>query len=201
MPRLGWDVDHLVQKNPYQQEVKVERSVPAATAQPLADYGLSLAPHYDTPVLYVEAKSPHGEIATSDNYFQVIRYANHPGNPIGVLTSFYELHVIDCRFEADIDTSLQHGIKKFRYTDFEDPEKFAQVYYLIARPEAAKGSIGAFAATLPTPRGRRGKKTLAEVTFKPVDERLLETLDGFRRCLARNLKLRNPDLDSAALPS
>ena len=196
---LGWDVDHVIQKNPYQQEVKVEPSVPGAMAQRHADYALALAPHFETPHLYVEAKKPSADIATPDNYFQVIRYANHPGNPIGVLTSFFELHVIDCRFQADIDTATQHALQKYHYTDFTDPEKFAKIFYLIARPEVAKGSIGAFVGTLPKPKGRRGQKTFLEVAYKPIDERLLETLDELRRSLARNLKLRNPELDSTAL--
>ncbi len=41
---LGWDVTHTIQKNPFQQEVKVERNVQMATAQRRADYALSLDP-------------------------------------------------------------------------------------------------------------------------------------------------------------
>ena len=40
---LGWDVNHEIQKNPFQQEVKVERTVQMATAQRRADYALALA--------------------------------------------------------------------------------------------------------------------------------------------------------------
>ena len=198
---LGWDVNHVVQKNPYKQEVKVETSVRGAMAQRHADYALSLAPNYDNPVLYVEAKKPTNDIATPDHYFQVIRYANQPGHPLGVLTSFAQLHMVDCRYQANIDTALARGIEgqKYAYTDFCDPEKFAKVFFLLSRPSVADGSLSKFADSLPKPKGRGGQKTFLEVAYKPIDDLLLATLDDYRRDLARVLKLRNPSLDSAAL--
>ena len=42
---LGWDVDHEVQKNPYEEEVKVERGQDQAGARKRADYAFSLAPN------------------------------------------------------------------------------------------------------------------------------------------------------------
>jgi hypothetical protein len=41
---LGWDVNHDVQKNPFRQEVKVERNIQGAKAQRRADYALSVEP-------------------------------------------------------------------------------------------------------------------------------------------------------------
>jgi hypothetical protein len=83
---LGWDVNHETQKNPFEQEVKVERglSLSASTgerdgvrcrnSQRRADYAFYLAPNFRDVKFYVEAKKPHGDIATADNYFQTIRY-------------------------------------------------------------------------------------------------------------------------------
>ena len=71
---LGWDVNHDEQTNPYEQEVKVEPPV-SASGQRRADYAFHLAPNYRTVRFFVEAKKPHGDIATPDNYFQTIRYA------------------------------------------------------------------------------------------------------------------------------
>src|SRR5438874_4672418 len=71
---LGWDVDHLTQKNPYEQEVKVERGQRQGAAHKKADYAFSLAPNYRDVRFFVEAKKPHGDIETADNYFQTIRY-------------------------------------------------------------------------------------------------------------------------------
>lgn len=196
---LGWDVNHTIQKNPFQQEVKVERHVQMATAQRRADYALSLEPNFDSPVLYVEAKKPAVEIATPDNYFQIIRYANQRGHALGVLTDFEQLHIIDCRFQANIDTASHRAVKKYHYSDFVVPDKFAEIFYLLSRPAIADGSLEKYAATLPKPKGRPGQKAFIPLAYKPIDERLLEKLDELRSTLARALKTNNPQLDSAAL--
>ena len=39
---LGWDVNHDVQTNPYEQEVKVERGVTTGGSQRRADYAFCL---------------------------------------------------------------------------------------------------------------------------------------------------------------
>jgi len=196
---LGWDVNHDIQKNPYQQEVTVERAVQTAMAQRRADYSLSVAPHYETPSLYLEAKKPHEDIATADNYFQTIRYANQQGHAIGILTSFVQLHVIDCRYLANIDTALQYALQKYTYEELADPEKFRWLYYLLSRPAVIGGSIGRYAETLPKPKGRPGQKAFLPVAYKAIDDRLLETLDELRSDLARSLKNRNPQLESGEL--
>ena len=128
---LGWDVNHDIQKNPLEQEVKVERAVRMATAQRRADYALSLTPKFASPILYIEAKKPYGDIATADNYFQVIRYANQRKHPIGVLTDFEQLHIIDCRRHANIHNAIQQWRREYNYTDFANPEKFAEIFYLL----------------------------------------------------------------------
>lgn len=55
---LGWDVRHDRQKNPYEQEVKVERGVQVVTglAQKKADYAFFLGPNYRDPRFFCEAK-------------------------------------------------------------------------------------------------------------------------------------------------
>ncbi len=125
---FGWDVNHNTQKNPFQQEVKVERNVQMATAQRRADYSLAIAPHFDSIVLYLEAKKPCDDIATADNYFQTIRYANQRGHAIGILTSFAQFHVVDCRYQANIDTATDRCLRKYEYGDLADPEKFAEIF-------------------------------------------------------------------------
>ncbi len=196
---LGWDVNHDVQKNPFQQEVKVERTVTVATAQKRADYALALAPNFDVPVLYVEAKKPAGDIATADNYFQAIRYAYQKSHPIAVLTDFEQLHILDARFKPSINTALARALRKYHYSDYTNPERFAEIYYLIARPPVAAGSLKAFAEKLPRPKGRPGQKSFLPASPKPVNDALLEELDELRKTLARALKNRNPSLDSSQL--
>src|ERR1035437_8321458 len=63
---LGWYVNHDQQTNPYEQEVKVEPPV-SAGGQRRADYAFHLASSYRDVRFFVEAKKPHGDIATADN--------------------------------------------------------------------------------------------------------------------------------------
>lgn len=74
---LGWDVTHQFQKNPYKQEVRVERNVKAGKSKRRADYAFFIAPKFDDPRLFAEAKKPHGELATKDNYFQTSGTSRH----------------------------------------------------------------------------------------------------------------------------
>src|SRR5437763_4055119 len=59
---LGWDVNHEEQKNPYEQEVKVERSVDVKGRTKKADYAF-LAPNFRDVRFFVEAKKPARNIA------------------------------------------------------------------------------------------------------------------------------------------
>lgn len=52
---LGWDVNHDIQTNPYEQEVKVEPAVQAG-GQRRADYAFHLAPEHRDVRFFVEAK-------------------------------------------------------------------------------------------------------------------------------------------------
>jgi adenine-specific DNA-methyltransferase len=105
---LGWDVNHNYQTNPYEQEVKVERSVSAA-GQRRSDYAFYLAPNYRKVRFFVEAKKPYGDIANSDNYFQTIRHGWNSETPLAVLTDFKQFHVLDCRYQPNIGTVVSVG--------------------------------------------------------------------------------------------
>ncbi|MGQ0541395.1 MAG: hypothetical protein ACT4O9_06040 [Blastocatellia bacterium] len=72
---LGWDVNHDTRTNPYEQEVKVERSVSVAARVKKADYAFFLKPNFAQERFFVEAKRPSAILDTPDNCFQTIRYA------------------------------------------------------------------------------------------------------------------------------
>ncbi len=63
---LGWDVSHNAQKNPFEQEVKVEPNVNAETSQRRADYAFYVAPNFRDVRFYAEAKKPSSALATKD---------------------------------------------------------------------------------------------------------------------------------------
>src|SRR3990170_4091979 len=192
---LGWDVNHDEQTNPYEQEVKVEPAVSAA-GQRRADYAFHLDPNYRDVRFFVEAKKPYGDIATADNYFQTIRYAWNSETPLAVLTDFDQFHVLDCRYEPDIEAALNRRVAKFHYQEYFDRKKFAEIYYLFSRAAVAEGALEKRAKELPKPRGKAVQRGLFHGGYQSIDESFLKKLDEYRMSLARAFKNRNPKLDS-----
>lgn len=85
---FGWDVRHEKQKNPYEQEVRVEKPVQVAKAQKRADYTFYLAPNFRDVKFFVEAKKPYHDLENKDYFFQTIRYGWNANTPIALLTDF-----------------------------------------------------------------------------------------------------------------
>jgi hypothetical protein len=133
---LGWDVNHDRQKNPYEQEVKIERKE-HGISQRRADYAFYLAPNFRDVKFYIEAKKPFGDIATPDNYFQTIRYGWNSQTPVAALFDFEQFEIVDCRFKPDLESALQRNLKKFHYRQYTDKEKFAEIYWLFSREAVA----------------------------------------------------------------
>jgi len=114
---MGWDINHDWQKNPFEQEVKVERGVTMQGAQKRADYAFFTGPNFRDVRFFVEAKKPFGDIASAQNYFQTIRYGWNAQTPVAVLTDFEQFQILDCRYKPDVDTALSHCIQKFHFSE------------------------------------------------------------------------------------
>ncbi|HZL79339.1 MAG TPA: N-6 DNA methylase [Candidatus Limnocylindrales bacterium] len=190
---LGWDVNHDTQKNPYEQEVKVERKE-HGVSQRRADYAFYLAPNFRDVKFYIEAKKPFGDIATPDNYFQTIRYGWNSQTPIAALFDFEQFEIVDCRFKPDLATALQRNLKKFHYRQYADKEVFAEIYWLFSREAVAGGALEKYAESLPKKRG-----AMLRGSYQSIDEAFLEELDAHRDTLAHIFKNSNPKLDGEAL--
>jgi type I restriction-modification system DNA methylase subunit len=209
---LGWDVTHQRQKNPYEQEVRIENKVSMVGSQRRADYAFFLAPNFRNPKFFVEAKKPQKNLANAGDYHQTIRYGWNAGTPLAILTDFEEFHILDCRYKPNIDEALNHKIEYFHYSDYANEEKFARLYWLFSREAVAGGSIEKRAAELPKPRGGgpRGKAVQRGLFparrgfggkggYQPVDEAFLEELDGYREQLAKAFKKANEKLEGEEL--
>ncbi|MEW6355965.1 MAG: N-6 DNA methylase [Planctomycetota bacterium] len=196
---LGWDVNYEQQTNPYEQEVKVERGVAIGAAQRRADYAFYLAPNFHDVRFFVEAKKPSVEIATKENYFQLIRYGWNSETPLAVLTDFEQFHVLDCRYKPDIDNVLNRAVDTYHYSDYADREKFAKIYWLFSHEAVDTGSLEKFAKELPKPRGKARQRGMFPGGYQSIDESFLAELDGYRAELAQSFKKRNPKLDSETL--
>lgn len=196
---LGWDVNHEAQTNPYQQEVKVERTSGGSERRRRADYAF-LAENFRDVRFYVEAKKPSVELENKDYYFQTIRYAWNSHTPLAVLTDFEQLHVLDCRYKPDIDTALSRGIEKHYFADYAERDKFAEVYHLFSREAVINGSLERYVESLPRPSGKARQQSLFAVgVYQSVDESFLQNLDEYREELVRSFKNKNQQLGSDEL--
>ena len=195
---LGWDVHHECQKNPYEQEVSVEEPVNASGSR-RADYAFCLAPNFRDVRFFVEAKKPHGDIATADNYFQTIRYGWNSETPLAVLTDFEQFQILDCRYKPDRDSALNRCVAKYHYSHYLKKEKFAEIYWLFSREALAEGRLEKYANGLPKPRGRAIQRGLFDGGWQSIDESFLQELDEYRGDLAKAFKKYNPELDSEQL--
>lgn len=197
---LGWDVNHEAQKNPNEQEVKVERGVGVEGRIKKADYAF-LTPNFRDVRFFVEAKKPARNIDNADDYFQTIRYGWNAQASVSVLTDFEQFRVLDCRLKPDIRTARDRALPKFNfhYTDYADREKFAEIYYLFSREAAHAGKLEQFAAAMPKPTGKAANRKLFAEAYKPVDEEFLQELDELRDELARSFKNRNPRMNGEEL--
>jgi type I restriction-modification system DNA methylase subunit len=196
---LGWDVSHRVQRNPFEQEVKVEPNVAVAAAQKRADYAFFLAPNFRDVIFYVEAKRPTTNLATSDNYFQTVRYGWNSKTPLAVLTDFRELHILDCRLRPHIDTALQMCILKLSFLELQREEHFAKLYWFFSREAVADNSIEKRVAEIPKRKTIGRQRGLFKGGDQTIDAAFIEDLDRMRDTLARNFKRHNPHLTSALL--
>jgi adenine-specific DNA-methyltransferase len=195
---LGWDVNHEQQKNPYEQEVKVERNVNVKGRKKKADYAF-LAPNFRDVRFFVEAKKPARNIDNPDDYFQTIRYGWNAQTPLSILTDFEQFRLLDCRYKPDVQVAMQRAVKKFHYTEYTDEEKFREIYFLFSHEAVADGALEKYAATLPKPTGKATKRRLFGEAYKTVDEDFLQELDDLREELARSFKNRNQHLNGEDL--
>lgn len=197
---LGWDVHHDIQKNPYEQEVKVERSVTVSGIQKRADYSFSLAPNYRDPKFFVEAKKPSHDLSSKDYYFQTIRYGWHKNTPLSILTDFEEFHILDCRYSPDISNVLSRLYKKYHYSEYIEKDKFAEIYWLFSREALLNNSLEKLVENLPKPKGKSIQKALFPFeNLQRIDDDFLNMIELQREILAKALKKNDDSLNSDQL--
>ncbi|MGN6832370.1 hypothetical protein [Neisseria sp. P0017.S007] len=199
---LGWDVAHNHQKNPYQQEVKVEKAQrqEGSQAQKRADYAFHLAPDYRTVQFFVEAKKPSRTLRKNQaDYFQTAKYGWNSQTGVSVLTDFEEFVIIDCRHKPDFDTALSTEIKYYTYTDFLNQDTFAEVFWLFSREAVAAGNLQAYISNLPKPKGKSGKQGNLFGGGASIDDSFLEYIDEIRLQMAQAFYTGNPNLDNYQL--
>ena len=199
---LGWDVAHNHQKNPYQQEVKVEKAQrqEGSQAQKRADYAFHLAPDFRAVQFFVEAKKPSRTLRKNQaDYFQTAKYGWNSQTGVSVLTDFEEFVIIDCRHKPDFDTALSTEIKYYTYTDFLNQDTFAEVFWLFSREAVAAGNLETYIGKLPKYKGKSGKQGNLFGGGASIDDSFLEYIDEIRLQMAQAFYTGNPNLDNYQL--
>jgi adenine-specific DNA-methyltransferase len=198
---LGWDVNHDFQHNPFEQEVKVEKSQRQhnSVSQKRADYAFYLRPDYKNVKFFVEAKKPARNLYNSDDYFQTIRYAWNAGVGVSVLTDFEEFHIVDCRSKPDINYVFNGCHKKFTFIDYRDEEKFKEIYWTFSYEAVSSGNLEKYIDNLPKPKGTAKQIQLFGGRYQSIDESFLEYIDSIREKLAKIFYKNDNTLSSELL--
>jgi len=178
---LGWDVRNEKGYAEAYREVSHEFSLKMGGATKAPDYCFKIG---QVPKFFLEAKKPSVPLKeASDPAFQLRRYAWSAKLPLSILSDFEELAVYDCRVRpVKTDKPSKARVQYIEYTDYV--EKWDELEGLFS-PEAIKQ--GAFDRYVESNKKKRGT---AE-----VDDAFLKEIESWRELLAKNIRLRNPDLD------
>ena len=184
---LGWDVSNEKGYDELGKEVIHEFSVDVAGQQKKADYAFRVGRGEKFDFL-VEAKKPSIKVETSQEAaFQIRRYGWSAKLPINILSDFEHFAVYDCRTKPSYNDKASMGrIMLIHYKDYVS--RWNEIVEIFSPEAVRKGSFAKYA------EGMKGKKGTAD-----VDDAFLQEIERWRELLAKNIALRNDDIDIAGL--
>ena len=177
---LGWDVDNRRGVMPRYQEVIHEATVREHGAVRSPDYCFRVGPERK---FFVEAKKPAVDIRYDIHpAFQLRRYAWTAKLPLSILTDFEEFSVYDCRFRPSAgDNAAKARTLYITYDEFVD--RWDEIENVFGREAVWQGDFDRYAESTFRKRGTQ-----------EVDAAFLQAIEEWRKLLARNIALRNPNL-------
>ncbi len=177
---LGWDITNTDGKSESEREVIVEETVKGKYPDYTFRWGKEKHERF-----FVEAKKPSIKLATNaDPVFQARSYGWTAKTPLVVVTNFEEFAVYDCsKSPKKTDKPNNYLVKRFTYTEYL--EKWDEIAGQFSR-EAVEEAFKQYAPD---------KKKADD----PVDDAFLQEIETWRELLARNIALRNPDLNQRDL--
>jgi adenine-specific DNA-methyltransferase len=199
---LGWDVYHETQKNPFLQEVKIEKAQlqEGSRAKKSADYAFYLTPNFKKEVFFVEAKKPSRTLRQNkQDYFQTAKYGWNAGTGVSILTDFEEFVIIDCRYKPDLDTILTNEIKYYYFNEFKDINIFSKIYWVFSHEAVEAGNLVTYIDKLVKPKGTDKQLRLFGDKYLPIDQGFLMYIDKIRYEIALAFHQNNPLLDNYQL--
>ena len=178
---LGWDVANKAGYAEQYKDVVHEDSIKVGVSLKAPDYSFRIGGQRK---FFLEAKKPQVKIKEDVGpAYQLRRYAWSAKLPLSIVTDFEEFAVYDCRVKPDPSDKVSHGRIAY-YTYDQYLEKFDEIYETFSKDAVLKGSFDRYIES------SKGKKGTGE-----VDREFLKEIEKWRDSLARNLALRNPELD------
>ena len=178
---LGWDINNRQGLAESYREVIHEDKVIIENRPKSPDYSFRIGKEK---MFFVEAKKPGINIYTDwKPAFQLRRYAYTAGLSISVLTDFEELSIYDTSIlPNETDGASVARIFYCKYTDYEKNWYF--IYNTISRQSVLQGKLKEYAKESSKKKGNQS-----------IDKELLKLIESWRLELARNISLRNKELD------
>jgi len=177
---LGWDVANDKTYADAYKDVVHEYSIKTKKGNEFPDYCFRIG---QTPKFFVEAKQPSVNVKDDVNpALQVRGYAWSAKLPLSILTDFEEFAVYDCRITPNKnDKASVARIMLLTYDEYID--RWDEIESVFSREAILKGSFDRYIES------SKKKKGTAE-----VDEVFLNQMEEWRKSLAKNIALRNPQL-------
>jgi adenine-specific DNA-methyltransferase len=182
---LDWDVHNDQGFNETYREVVREDKVIIEGKPKAPDYSFRIGKERK---FFLEAKKPSINIKEEvEPAFQVRRYGYTAKLPLSILTDFEEFAVYDTRIKPE--KTDKASVARIFYCTYEDYEKqFEFIYETFSKNAILKGSFDTYI------QENKNKKGTSE-----VDKDFLNLIEGWREALAKNIALRNKELDIYAL--
>jgi type I restriction-modification system DNA methylase subunit len=177
---LGWDVENKAGYADAYKDVIHEYSLKTKDVREAPDYCFRIG---GTRKFFVEAKKPSVNVKDDIHpAFQLRSYAWSAKLPLSVLTDFEEFAVYDCRIPPNKkDKASNARIMFLTYDQYID--KWDEIENIFAHESILRGSFDKYVES------NKKKKGTAE-----VDLVFLDQMEVWRKALAKNIALRNPQL-------
>lgn len=183
---MGWDVETLQGFAEAYKDVVHEDALKIGGTTKAPDYSFRIG---GARKFFVETKRPAVKIREdAAAAFQIRRYAWTAKLPLSILTNFEDFAVYDClTHKPDKNNKPSTGrICLVRYSDYV--ERWDELSAIFSPDAIRKGAFDKYAAA------HRKKRGTAQ-----VDNEFLTEIESWRHMLARNVALRNPQLDEREL--
>ena len=178
---LDWDMRNFSGYSESYKDVVLEDKVLIEGKPKAPDYSFRIGGNKK---FFVEAKKPMVNIKEDiDPAFQLRRYAYSAKLPLSILTDFEEFAVYDTRIKPNKNDKADVArIFYCRFNEYE--ENFDFIYKTFSKNEILKGSFDRYVIE------NKNKKGTSE-----VDKEFLRLIGNWREDLAKNIALRNKNID------